>query len=135
MVVNKTGGGGATGHTAWAYVTPDGYTLTLVTLEIATMHWMGLTDLTFEAFDYVAQVNEDAAGVIVRADSAWKTLKDLLDSIKANPGKYLFSGTAAGGIWDLARIGMLDAAGIPVDAVTWIPTTGAAQGLVELLGG
>ncbi len=135
VVVNRTGGGGATGHSAGAYAAPDGYTLTVVTLEIATMHWMGLTDLTFDAFEYIAQVNEDAAGVIVRANSPWKSLKDLLDSIKANPGKYLFSGTAAGGIWDLARIGMLDAAGIPVDAVTWIPTTGAAQGLVELLGG
>lgn len=135
VVVNKTGGGGATGHSAGAYAAADGYTLTLVTLEIATMHWMGLTDLTFEAFDYIAQVNEDPAGVIVRADAPWKTLPDLLDSIRANPGKYLFSGTAAGGVWDLARIGMLDAAGIPVDAVTWIPSTGAAQGLVELLGG
>lgn len=134
-VVNRTGGGGAVGHAAGAYAAPDGYTLTLVTLEIATMHWMGLTDLTFEAFDYIAQVNEDPAGVIVKADAPWKTLHDLLNDIKANPGKYLFSGTAAGGIWDLARIGMLDAAGISPDAVTWVPTTGAAQGLVELLGG
>lgn len=60
-VVNRTGGGGAVGHAAGAYAAPDGYTLTLVTLEIATMHWMGLTDLTFEAFDYIAQVNEDPA--------------------------------------------------------------------------
>jgi tripartite-type tricarboxylate transporter receptor subunit TctC len=134
-VVNRTGGGGAVGHAAGAYAAPDGYTLTLVTLEIATMHWMGLTDLTFEAFDYIAQVNEDPAGVIVKVDAPWKTLQDLLNDIKANPGKYLFSGTAAAGIWDLARIGMLDAAGISPDAVTWVPTTGAAQGLVELLGG
>lgn len=135
-VVNKTGGGGAVGHSAGAYAPPDGYTITIVTLELATMHWMGLTDLTYEAFDYVAQVNEDAAGVTVKADAPWKTLKELLDDIKANPGKYLFSGVAAGGIWDLARIGMLHAAGIPVDAVKWVPsTTGAAQALTELLGG
>ncbi|MEJ5229035.1 tripartite tricarboxylate transporter substrate binding protein [Pseudothermotoga sp. U03pept] len=134
-VVNKTGGGGAVGHSAGAYAAPDGYTLTLVTMEIASMHWMGLTTLTYEDFEYIAQFNEDSAGVMVKADAPWKTLNDLLQDIKANPGKYLFSGTAAGGIWDLARIGMLDAAGIPVDYVTWVPSTGAAQGLVELLGG
>jgi len=96
-VVNKTGGGGAVGHAAGAYAPPDGYTITIVTLELATMHWMGLTDLTYEAFDYIAQVNEDAAGVTVKADAPWKNLKELLDDIKANPGKLLFSGVAAGG--------------------------------------
>jgi len=135
VVVNKTGGGGAVGHSAGAYASPDGYTLTLVTMEIASMHWMGLTNLSFEAFDYIAQVNEDSAGVLVKADASWKTLNDLLEDIKSNPGKFLFSGTASGGIWDLARIGMLDAAGLSVDSVTWIPTTGAAQALIELLGG
>lgn len=135
VVVNKTGGGGAVGHSAGAYASPDGYTLTLVTMEIASMHWMGLTNLSFEAFDYIAQVNEDSAGVLVKADASWKTLNDLLEDIKSNPGKFLFSGTASGGIWDLARIGMLDAAGLSVDSVTWIPTSGAAQALIELLGG
>ncbi len=135
VVVNRTGGNGAVGHAAGANAAPDGYTLTLVTLEIATMHWMGFTDLTYEGFDYIAMVNEDPAGVIVKADAPWKSLHDLLKDIKANPGKYMFSGTASGGIWDLARIGMLDAAGINPDATVWVPTTGAAAGLVELLGG
>ncbi len=135
VVVNRTGGNGAVGHVAGATAAPDGYTLTLVTLEIATMHWMGFTDLTFEGFEYIAMVNEDPAGVIVKSDAPWKNLQDLLKDIKANPGKYLFSGTASGGIWDLARIGMLDAAGIDPDATVWVPTTGAAAALVELLGG
>lgn len=135
VVVNKTGGSGAVGHNAGAMARPDGYTITMITIELATMHHMGLTHVTYENFEPIIELNEDAAAVIVRADAPWKTVNDLLNDIKNNPGKYKFSGTAIGGIWDLARIGMLDAAGIPYEYTTWIPSRGAAPALVELLGG
>jgi tripartite-type tricarboxylate transporter receptor subunit TctC len=135
VVVNKTGGGGAVGHGAGAYARNDGYTITLVTLEIATMHWLGLTPLTYENLDYVAQVNQDPAGLIVKADNEWYSATDLLVDVAQNQGQYLFSGSGAGTIWDLSRIGMLNAVGIAPDAVTWVPTTGAAPSIVELLGG
>jgi len=135
VVVNRTGGGGAVGHAAGAYAKPDGYTLTLVTLEIATMHWLGLTTLTYDDFDYIAQLNVDPAGVIVKADASWNSVTELLVDIAMNPGKLLFSGSGAGTIWDLSRIGMLNAVGIPPDYVIWSPTKGAAPSIVELLGG
>ncbi len=135
VVVNKTGGGGAVGHGAGAYAKADGYNITLLTLEITTMHWMGLTKLTYDDFDYVIQINQDPSAVMVRSDAPWKGVKDLLNDVKANPGKYKFSGSGAGTIWDLSRIGMFDKVGIPVDAATWIPTKGAAPSIVELLGG
>lgn len=135
VVVNKTGGGGAVGHSAGAYAKPDGYTLTLVTLELATMHWLGLTNLNYDNFDYVAQLNTDPAGVIVKADAPWNSVTELLVDIAMNKGKYLFSGSGAGSVWDLSRIGMLNAVGISPDYVTWVPTAGAAPSIVELLGG
>jgi len=135
VVVNKTGGGGAVGHGAGAYANPDGYTLTLVTLEIATMHWMGLTDLTYENMDYVIQMNQDPSSVIVRADSPWNSVTEMLVDVAMNPGQYKFSGSGAGTIWDLSRIGLFDKVGIPTDYALWIPTKGAAPSIVELLGG
>lgn len=134
-VVNRTGGGGAVGHTAGATASPDGYTLTIVTVEIAMMHWMGLAKVTYKDFKPVGLVNLDPAGVNVRADAPWKTLKELLDYAKANPGKLKATGTGKGGIWDLARAGMLKAAGIPIDAIPWVPSEGAAPGLAELVAG
>jgi len=134
-VVNRTGGGGAVGHTAGATAAPDGHTLTIVTVELAMMHWMGLTPVTYKEFTPIVLVNIDAAGVQVAQDAPWKSLKELLDYVKANPGKAKASGTAKGGIWDLARAGMLKTAGIPVDAMPWVPSTGAATGLQELAAG
>jgi len=92
-VVNRTGGGGAVGHTAGSTAAPDGQTITIVTVEITMMHWMGLAKVTYSDFKPVALVNVDPAGVNVKADAPWNTLKELLDYAKANPGKLKASGT------------------------------------------
>lgn len=134
-VVNRTGGGGAVGHTAGATAAPDGYTMTIVTVEITMMHWMGLAKVNYKDFKPVALLNFDPSGVNVREDAPWKNLKELLDYAKANPGKLKATGTGKGGIWDLARAGMLKAAGISIDAIPWVPSEGAAPGLAELVAG
>lgn len=134
-VVNRTGGSGAVGHTAGATAAPDGHTITIVTVELTMMHWMGLAQVAYKDFTPVALLNIDPAGVQVAANSEWRTLAQLLDYVKANPGKAKASGTGKGGIWDLARAGMLKAAGIPIEAMPWVPSTGAATGLQELVAG
>ena len=138
-VLNRTGGGGALGHSAGATAAPDGHTITIVTVDLAMMHWTELTPLrqipTYKDFTPVALLNIDPAGVQVAPTSEWKRLKDLLEYVKANPGKVWASGSATGGIWDLARAGMLKAAGIPVDAMPYVPSTGAAPALQELVAG
>ena len=135
-VVNRTGGSGVVGHSAIATAPPDGYTLGVVTVEINMMHHQGLTDLTYEAYTPLAQYNFDPAGLQVAADSEWQTAQDVLDAVKeAEPGAYKASGTGQGGIWHLAIAGMLDAAGLPPDAVQWVPSQGAAPGLQDLVAG
>jgi len=134
-VVNRTGGGGAVGHVAGSTAEPDGYTFTIVTVEIAMMHWMGLADVGPKGFAAIGQVNFDPAGIQVKTDAPWKGAKELLDDVKANPGKIKASGTGKGGIWDLARAGMLKTAGVPVTAMPWVPSEGSAPALQELISG
>lgn len=135
VVVNRTGGSGAVGHSAGALAPADGYTITMATFELSTMRSMGISQLTWQDFTPVAQVNADAAAVFVKKDAPWKTLPELLEAIRAAPKKFKMSGTATGGAWDLARSGLLLAAKIRPDDVIWSPTQGAAPALVELLGG
>ena len=135
VVENRTGGGGAVGHSTGANSAPDGYSITMITFELATLQSMGLADLSYADFEYLFQVNEDAASVIVRSDAPWNTVEELLDDIRANPGEITFSGTAVGGVWDLARVGMLLEVGIDPDDTIWIPSQGAAPAITDLLGG
>lgn len=134
-VVNRTGGGGVVGHLAISQARPDGYTLGAITMEITMMHWQGLTDLTYENYTPLAVLMNNAASITVRADAPWETLDDLLAEIRANPGKIQASGTSRGGIWDLARIGFLQAADLPENAMPWVPSQGAAPALQELIAG
>jgi tripartite-type tricarboxylate transporter receptor subunit TctC len=134
-VVNRTGGSGVIGHSAIATAAPDGYTLGVVTVEIGMMHWQGLTDLTYKDYTPLALYNADPAGLQVRSDSEWQKAQDVLDAVKANPGKYKASGTGQGGIWHLALAGMLQAAGIAPDAAPWVPSQGAAPAMQDLVAG
>ena len=45
-VINATGGKGVSGHNRGLSARPDGYTLTMITFELNTMHCAGLTELT-----------------------------------------------------------------------------------------
>jgi tripartite-type tricarboxylate transporter receptor subunit TctC len=138
-VVNRTGGGSMLGHTAGATAAPDGHTITMVDITLAMLHWTELNPLrqipTYKDFTPVALLNVDAAGVQVAVNSEWRTLQDLLQYVKTNPGKVWASGSAKGGSWDLARAGMLKTAGIAVDAMPYVPSSGAAPALQELVAG
>jgi len=134
-VVNRTGGSGVVGHEAIAAAAPDGYTLGLATVEIGMLHWQGLTQRSYKDYTPVALMNLDPAGVQVRADAPYKTVNDLLDDIKKNPGKFKASGTGQGGIWHLAIAGMLDSLNIDPSTVRWVPSQGAAPGLQDLVAG
>ncbi|MBN8940026.1 MAG: tripartite tricarboxylate transporter substrate binding protein [Rhizobiales bacterium] len=131
-VVNRTGGSGVVGHAGIASAPADGYTIGMLTVEISMMHWQGLTELTPSSYTPLALMNEDPPGVQVSASSPYRTIKDLADAIKANPGKLKASGTGQGGIWHLALVGWLGAMGLPANAVPWVPSNGAAPAMQDL---
>ena len=134
-VVNRTGGGGIVGHLALRQARPDGYTLGAITVEITMMHWTGLTPLTFASYTPLALVTINPSAITVRSDSPWQSVDELVRDISASPGTITASGTSRGGIWDLCRIGFLQAAGLDEAAMPWVPSQGAAPALQELLAG
>ena len=134
-VVNRAGGNGVVGHAAIAAAAADGYTLGMVTVDITMLHWAKLTPLTGRDFTPLALMNIDPAAIIVRSDAPYKKLDDLLKAIKANPGKFKSSGTGLGGIWHLAMAGMLKDVSIDTSSVPWVPSTGAAQAMNDLVAG
>ncbi len=134
-VVNRTGGSGVVGHDAIARAPADGYTIGLITVEITMMHHVGLTQLKHTDYTPIGLVNADPAAINVRSDSPYKSVKDLLAAIKANPGKMKASGTGQGGIWHLAIAGLLKEQGIDPNALPWVPSNGAAPGMQDMIAG
>ncbi|PHK93894.1 tripartite tricarboxylate transporter substrate-binding protein [Pseudoroseomonas rhizosphaerae] len=135
-VVNRTGGNGVVGHSAIATAQPDGYTIGIITVEIAMLHHAGLTNLTHKDYTPLGLMNEDPPGVQVSASAPYKDIKELAEAIKAAPaGKMKASGTGQGGIWHLALIGWLQAMGLKADHVRWVPSNGAAPAMQDLAAG
>ena len=134
-VVNRTGGSGVVGHSAIATAPADGYTIGMITVEISMMHWQGLTELNPTSYTPLALVNADPAGFTVRADSPYKSVKEMLDYAKAYPGKLKASGTGQGGIWHLALAGLMNDVKLPQTAIPWVPSNGAAPAMQDLVAG
>ena len=134
-VINATGGKGVTGHSRGLNALPNGYTLTMITLELNMMHWSRLTKLTHNDCTPLYSVNEDHAALFVKTDAKWNSLQDLEVEIKARPGQLTASGTASGGAWHLGIAGWLIAGGMSADDVTWVSSTGAGPSLQELISG
>lgn len=134
-VVNATGGQGVTGHSRGLTAAPDGYTITMMTVELNMLHWQGLTSITWQDAEPLMSINEDAAAVFVRSDSGFSNMREVLAAARENPGELEASGTAKGGIWHLALAGWLQSQELPPDAITWVPMNGAGPSLQELASG
>ena len=136
IVVNRTGGSGVVGHAAIANASPDGHTIGMLTLEIAMLHWTGLTELTPRSYTPLALMNQDAAGLLVNASSPYTDLRALAEALRAAPPRRIkATGSGRGGSWHLAFVGWLRALGLGADHVLWVPVEGAALGMQELAAG
>lgn len=135
-VVNRTGGSGIVGHSAIAAARPDGYTIGLATMEISTFKSMALSDLTPQSYALVAKLAALDAAVIVRADAPYADARALVATIRKAPeGEIKAAGSGQGSAWHLALGGWLMAEGMKPSQVRYVPSTGAAASLQELLAG
>lgn len=131
-VVNKTGGMGAVGMGDVAKARPDGYTVCMLTTQLSTYRMMGLADLSYRDFDLLMLLNRSVGVIAVKSDSQWKTMQDLIDYAKANPGKLTVGHTGAGGAWHLAMASLATSNNVEF---TYVPFDGAAPSRTALLGG
>ncbi len=135
-VVNRTGGAGVIGHSAIATAPADGYTLGVVTVEIAMMHHLGLTELSYQDYTPLGLMNADSPAITVSANSDYQDIAALTEAVKASaPGTFKASGTSLGGIWHLALVGWLQSLGLEGDHVTWVPSEGSAPAMQDLIAG
>lgn len=134
-VINRTGGAGVVGHDAMAKAKADGYTLGVATVEIAMMRHQGMTDLSYENYAPITRLAVNLGGIQVASSSQFQNISQLTDYIKNNPGKLKASGSGLNSGWHLNLVGMLDAMGVPADAVTYVPSEGSSSALMELVSG
>jgi len=132
VVVNITGHGGAVGIASGANAEPDGYTVTMIPSEIATLNNFGLTPFTYRDFKPILQLNEDPGALIVKAKAPWNNVEDFIEYAKQNPDKVKIGNSGVGSIWHLTSANIENKTGAKFKHVFF---DGSAPAAVTLLGG
>ena len=130
-VVNKPGASSVLGAREVADSAADGYTLGFFSTSAVTSQYTVPTPISLSNFELVAIVNTDPAAVAVQYAAPWKTLKDLVEDAKKNPGKYRI-GMIPGASAQIFAAGLENAAGVKMINV---PFKGDSDGAVALAGG
>lgn len=122
-VDNQTGGGGILGHQAIADATPDGYTIGMITFELATYKPLGTSELTWESYDPLCRVNTDAAAITVNAEwAASNNITDIatfVDYCKAHDGEVQMGGSSNASVWHIAGGYLMQSTGINIQMITY----------------
>ena len=134
VVVNKPGAALTVGTAAVATARPDGYTIGFTggpplyfTPLLEKVPYNPLKDLRM-----VSQFGTMNLGVVVKADSPFKSFKDLVDYARQNPKKLTYATTGTNG---MAHITMERIARHENVQMTHIPFKGTPESQTALLGG
>lgn len=134
VVENTVGAGGSIGVTKVARAAPDGHTLLLNHIGMATLPTL-LRNPSFKVdtdFEYLGLVNDVPMTLVGKPSLPANTYPELLSWISQNKGKINIGNAGVGSASHLC--GMLFQAALKVD-MTAIPYKGTAPALNDLMGG
>lgn len=132
VISYQPGGGGAVGWASLNGLSADGHTIMGINLPHIILKPaqkdVGFTTDEINAF-YMFHFTPDA--VVVKADSPYMTLQDLIDDAKANPGAVTISGSGKASANHLAQIKLDNMAEMKT---TYVPFKGTGASVTALLG-
>jgi tripartite-type tricarboxylate transporter receptor subunit TctC len=134
VIENRPGAGGVVASQALAAAAPDGYTLIVVASGHATNPFLypKIPYDTFKDFTPIALLASSPNVLLVRADSPYRTLGDLIAAARAKPGSLAFAHAGTGTSTHLAGELLKNLGKVDINA---IPYKGGALAINDLLGG
>jgi tripartite-type tricarboxylate transporter receptor subunit TctC len=134
VVENRPGAGGVIASQALVTSPPDGYTLIIVASGHPTNSFLypKLPYDTFKDFTPISLLASSPNILLVRADSPFKTVADVIAEARAKPGSLSFAHAGSGTSTHLAGQLLKSLAKIDLNA---IPYKGGAPAINDLLGG
>lgn len=134
VVENVGGAGGSLGAGRVAQADPDGYTVLLHHIGMATSAtlYRKLAYDTLNAFEYVGLVTDVPMTIVARKDFEPTDLKGLIDYVKANKDTVTVANAGIGAASHLC--GMMFMSALETPLVT-VPYKGTGPAMTDLLGG
>jgi tripartite-type tricarboxylate transporter receptor subunit TctC len=136
LVINRPGAGGALGTEFVAKAAKDGYTLLYTTNATLTFRRVIEPATTpydvYKDFVLLGMATRIPNVVAVRSDQPYKTLAELVDYAKKNPGKVRMGTAGAGTVGDFTIKNLNAMMGMEI---TMVPFKGASPAVTDLIGG
>jgi len=133
LIDYKDAGGGAVGWAEAARGKPDGYQITGINVpHIIIQPLQQDVGYKTEQLLPVALFQSTPVGLIVLNNSPYKSVKDLVDAAKKNPGKINIGGSGTGTGAHIATLQLQKLTDIKVE---YVPFNGAAPSITAFLGG
>jgi len=135
VIENRGGAGGGVGAAEAARAAPDGYTFFFPSGSVMTANQHIYAKMNYNPERDFVPVTNAVSGpqvLVVPASSPYKSVKELIDAAKAQPGKFTFGHAGIGSQTHLAAENFVNAA--KIDAVQ-VPYKGEGPALVGLVGG
>jgi tripartite-type tricarboxylate transporter receptor subunit TctC len=134
VIENRPGGSGMNGPaTMTKTAKPDGYTISQLAISAFRVPHMQKVDWDpINDFTYIIGLAGYTFGIVVRADSPFKTFNDLITYARANPGKLSYATPGTGTSLHLAMEEVATKAGVQF---LHVPFKGYADGAIALMGG
>lgn len=133
IIENRGGASGLIGAEAAFRSAPDGYTFYFSSNSTVVFQPL-LRKLKFDPkkFEIVARMGDSISGFVVNPKHGFKTLKDMIDYAKANPGKLTFGSSGPGTTTHLRYEMLKYKTGVDI---LHVPYRGGADSLTDLLAG
>jgi len=134
IIENVLGAGSSIGSNKVAKANPDGYTILLNHIAMASMPNL-LRNMPFKIdsdFEYLGMINDVPMTVITRPSMPAKNFKELRDWLGANKGKINLGNAGIGSASHLC--GLMFQNAVQID-MTSIPYKGTAPAMTDLIGG
>ena len=135
IIDNKAGGGGNIGTDAIARAKPDGYTIGMGNFAPLAVNHALFKKLSFDPVNDLVPILLIEHGpliLMVRAESKFKTVKDIVAAAKAAPGKLSYASGGIGGTHHLSGALFEHSAGIDL---THVPYKSGGAAATDLMGG
>ena len=135
IIDNKAGAGGNIGTEVIARGKPDGYTIGMGNFAPLAVNHALFKKLNFDPANDIVPIGLIEKGpliLMVRNDSPYKSVKDIVAAAKAAPGKLSFASGGIGGSHHLSGALLENAAGIDL---IHAPYKSGAAGATDLMGG
>jgi tripartite-type tricarboxylate transporter receptor subunit TctC len=133
LVEIKAGAAGTLAPAQLLNAKPDGHQLACMSINsLRYPHYQQVAWHPLRDFTYICGLSSYTMGIVVRADSPWKTIEDLIAAGRKEPEKYTYGTSGVGGSGNLFMIEIDQATGAKF---THVPFKGGAEWTQALLAG